>query len=754
MAQDPTLTSSAPNPKLEQLIENGIECLNKAENTSEDWLYDLYIADALKEFRSAVEITSNEPWLWFQIGWLNLIDNAEIDDPEPIRAALLRALDLDPDLVAAHVALAYVEAKISRAHYFDSEDYSGYLDFILEVADEVELLEQRIAENDEAEIVDAFRAQIDQLRADLKGATDGVRQRMEQAIWTGPSGEHLRAAMERNWYEIFTARDVTIAGTDVVIEYYPCVIGNLRLIDMLDELGDYLPPSERADLYHSIGMGYSDGNIRPAGVRWVEYDIKWFEKAARWADQVTDHGELFRLFSHLSGAYQEMKPPDYSAAFDSILKAYSHLIELGDRDDEYWYWLFHLSHVQLPANWDPGDDWLVVQRVTDAALDQGPFEKSLRDIGGRSLAEFAVWSARTAMRAGYKQSALRFLLRAREIDPDYSAVAELLAEIYLDESDLARALEEYKRVIAVDPANAQAKRLISILELAQEGSLNTKARDLILQFLPELRAGQDDILGELRLQRGLMQQMADAQTIALREVERSRNEDRTERTYDDLLDQLHRLVQEGSRIQPAAWRAARARVAEVLGPKVFNGLRADDSRHFLLTAEVFLAASSDVAAMDAAPIAVEYAKVVETELQRRFLAAIEDYLESRANARDRIRYGSRSIEPNRDGSWQGSLGRLGLGEMSYLLGSIANGENDSVLGAYLRSCGIQAPLLRSLSDDLLKISKKYRNGAAHTHLLTREDLLEFRALLFDRDNGLLKRLVELGQRVDAGTRAG
>lgn len=358
------------------------------------------------------------------------------------------------------------------------------------------------------------------------------------------------------------------------------------------------------------------------------------------------------------------------------------------------------------------------------------------------------------MRAGYKQSALRFLLRAREIDPDYSAVAELLAEIYLDESDLARALEEYKRVIAVDPANAQAKRLISILELAQEGSLNTKARDLILQFLPELRAGQDDILGELRLQRGLMQQMAEAQETALREVERSSNEDRTERAYDDLLDQLHRLVQEGSRIQPAAWRAARARVAEELGPKVFNGLRAEDSRHFLLTAEVFLAASRDLAAMDAAPIAVEYAKVVETELQNRFLAALENYLEGRANARDRIRYGSRFIEPNRDGSWQGSLGRMGLGDMSYLLGSIASGENDSALGTFLRSCGIQASLLRSLSNDLLKISTKYRNGAAHTHRLTRENLLEFRTLLFDRDNGLLKRLVELGQRVDAGPRAG
>jgi hypothetical protein len=250
-----------------------------------------------------------------------------------------------------------------------------------------------------------------------------------------------------------------------------------------------------------------------------------------------------------------------------------------------------------------------------------------------------------------------------------------------------------------------------------------------------------------------MEKMAEAQKAALREVERSRNEDRAERTYDELLEQLHRLVQEGSRIQPAAWRAARARVAEELGPKVFNGLRAQDSRHFLLTAEVFLAASRDVADMDSAPIAVEYAKVVETELQKRFLTALEDHLESRADTRN-IRCGRKTLTPDRDSAWIGAFQRLGLGDMSYLLNSIANGENDSVLGAYLRSRGIHAQMLKSIGDDLLRISTTYRNGAAHTHRLTRENLLEFRTMLFDRNNGLLKRLVELGQSVEAGTSAG
>jgi hypothetical protein len=57
-------------------------------------------------------------------------------------------------------------------------------------------------------------------------------------------------------------------------------------------------------------------------------------------------------------------------------------------------------------------------------------------------------------------------------------------------------------------------------------------------------------------------------------------------------------------------------------------------------------------------------------------------------------------------------------------------------------------MLKSIGDDLLRISTTYRNGAAHTHRLTRENLLEFRALLFNSENGLLKRLVELGRRVD------
>lgn len=747
MTIEPTLISDGHNPILERLIDDALDSLEQADKSSaDDWFYSYHVAEALKEFRNAVEIAPHEPWLWFQIGWLSLVASDEINDPNTVRTSLEQALALDPELVAAHVALAFLEAKVSDARDQFTE---GIIELIAERGGEDELLEKQIAESDDPDATKALQARLDELRAAMEQTAGGLQRQFHQAIWTGPSGEHLRAAMESNWEELFLARGVTIPGTDIVVEFYPFAIWSSRIVDMLDKLGEYLPTSERANYYHRVGMGFCNRCWWEVGQEWAEYDIRWFEKAARWADEVTDDDELFRLYTHLGGAYREMKPPDYSAAFKSALEAYSHLIQLENRDGEYRYWLWH---IRTPANWDPGDDWLVVQRLTDAALDQSPFKGRLSDIGGKDLANLAVWGARTALRADHKQSALTYLLRAREIDPTYSAVAVLLAEIYLDKSDLTRALEEYKRVIEGDPTNDQARRLIPVLELAQEGSLNAQARSLILQVLPELRAGQDVILEELSLQRGLMQEFAEAQQTALRELDQSRNEDRDERTYDELFDQLHRLVQEGSRIQPAAWRAARSRVAEELGSKVFNGLRAEDSRHYLLTAEVFLAASRDVAAMDAAPIAVEYAKVVETELKKRFLTALEDHLESRATTRN-VRCGRRTLTPGQDGSWKGAFQRLGLGETGYLLKDIAKGANDSALGDFLRSRGIQHGVLLSVSDNLRVISTKYRNGAAHTRRLSRNDLLEFRKLLFSPENGLLGRLVELGQRVDAGARA-
>ena len=97
---------------------------------------------------------------------------------------------------------------------------------------------------------------------------------------------------------------------------------------------------------------------------------------------------------------------------------------------------------------------------------------------------------------------------------------------------------------------------------------------------------------------------------------------------DSILDQLNNLVQQGSKIQPAAWRSASYRAISELGTDVFNNLH-PDSQHFLTTAEVFYAASENVASeMDASPIAVEYAKVVETELRNRFLPALARGLEA------------------------------------------------------------------------------------------------------------------------------
>ena len=254
------------------------------------------------------------------------------------------------------------------------------------------------------------------------------------------------------------------------------------------------------------------------------------------------------------------------------------------------------------------------------------------------------------------------------------------------------------------------------------------------------------ILEELSIQRDLMERVADAQHRAQVELGRPRNE---ERAYAELFDQLHRLVQEGSRIQPAAWHSARSRLVDRLGAEVYGSLQGNDSQHFLITAEVFFTASRDVKAMtDAAPIAVEYAKVVETELKERFLSDVGTYLDLKRHVQG-LRCGNDIIGKQQAGSWKVAMKRLGLGQVGYLLMSIAEGVNDDALGDYLKSRGIRRDLLDSIGENVLKIAGKYRNGAAHTHSLTRGDLEEFRELLFERETGLLYRLVELGRRVEA-----
>ena len=63
---------------------------------------------------------------------------------------------------------------------------------------------------------------------------------------------------------------------------------------------------------------------------------------------------------------------------------------------------------------------------------------------------------------------------------------------------------------------------------------------------------------------------------------------------DSIMDQLNNLIQQGSKVQPAAWRSASDRVISELGNEIFSNLH-PDSQHFLTTAKVLYPTSENVA---------------------------------------------------------------------------------------------------------------------------------------------------------------
>ncbi len=740
--------TSKGDKRLSALIRDGLRHLEHAESGDEDDYFDFAteVGNAINAFKEATKLAPDEPWLWFQIGWWSSFEQPDSDDVfeddvgdwETSRHALDRTLLLDPGNVAAHMLLAYRDIQAIYSNYvkevsalfYGNDGYSK----------RKRRIKERLAISNEEATRSLVEEQLSVLEAHTEQAETEIIARRDLAVWDGPPGEHIRTGMNSeligSWY---FHRIPAEAETDVTHWNYPFATERSfwRFVDILDNLGEFLPASRRPGYYNWVGMCFVNGWSQP-------YDKRWFEHGAKWASDDTDYETLFLLFAHLGGAYAESTPPDYLAAYKSLQQAYSYLIGMPDREWGYSYWLSHISRFNA---WDPGDDWPIFQQVLDLALDQTPFRKTLTELDGNlTLVDFAETGARMALKRGERQVAIGYLLQAQNLDPTHITIAKLLVEVYLDEKRWSKALQELRKVSAINPADEQAVRLIPVLELAQEGTLNKQARDLILTVLPDLRAGQEMILDELSLQRDLMQRVADAQNRAQIELGQPRNE---ERAYAELFDQLHRLVQKGSRIQPAAWHSARSRLVDKLGSEVYGSLQGTDSQHFLITAEVFFTASRDVKAMtDAAPIAVEYAKVVETELKDRFLSDLGAYLDLKKHVQG-LRCGDVSIGKQQAESWMVAMKKLGLGQVGHLLMSIAGGVNDDALGDYLKSRGIRRDLLNSIGEDVLKIAGKYRNGAAHTRNLTRGDLEEFRELLFERETGLLYRLVELGRRVEA-----
>jgi hypothetical protein len=260
----------------------------------------------------------------------------------------------------------------------------------------------------------------------------------------------------------------------------------------------------------------------------------------------------------------------------------------------------------------------------------------------------------------------------------------------------------------------------------------------VIAQLTDLQAGQELILGELTIQRNMLERVS-AIRDDLAHFQQPPDDDQTDQ-YTRLLDQLHRVVQ-GAKIQLASWQASREQVRTNLSEDVFRGL-SPSAEHFLVTAEVFFHASQDISPqIDAGLISVEYAKVVEVELRDGLLTALGRHLDQQ-KYRGRL-FGAEEIHKSGRLTWEHTLSGVGLGTTANLLDKAATGgENEAVMN-FIEELGFDRAWVRKLSDEVRLISNHYRNGAAHTKPLSHDDLVAFRTLLFD--GTLLRRLVELSR---------
>ena len=637
------------------------------------------------------DLAPDEPWIWFQIGFWSVALEGRCQDVEGAREALEHVLKLDPANDPAHCAMAYLTLR-----------HGPYADDGL-----VQRLGAAEAERDDI-LAAVLQWWID---ADLKGAVrpdifpESLQQdylhhdeeakalraeweaKSQAILWDGPTGLHLRAVSDSTGgiRGLPFGHSARIAGTDLVLDYFPNDLASGLVFSQLDALGEeVLPEVLRAEYYNELGLSFEDfGDGYRLG-------LPWFKKAVQW--DAGDADALQAAFCHLGIGLLETESPDYLAACDAFEQSYRHLMRMADPSSDFWYWIDPVKGC-LDA-WQPRDDLPRFLGLCDLALDLSPFgRKPLDKDIGDSLAAVAETAAKQLLERCDLPGAERYLRQSCELDPTRTSAVRLLAELYFGPERWSQALAEYRRITEQDPKDRRAHLLVLLLEEMVEKTHGREAFERILGEFAQLRAGQELILDELVTQRDMLQRVADAQRRVRDAIERPGG---AERAYEEFAAQLHSLIQEGSRIQPAAWRVAEQRLIAELGEETIDRL-SHDGRHFLITAEAFHAASRDVAALaDAAVIAVEYAKVLEVELSTRLMPALARHLDDKHYA-GRL-YASNEIRRGGDG-WGGALSKQGIGTIGAMIDRAAAGDDDNrIVTQYFSGLGFDQAWIAKLAD--------------------------------------------------------
>lgn len=361
------------------------------------------------------------------------------------------------------------------------------------------------------------------------------------------------------------------------------------------------------------------------------------------------------------------------------------------------------------------DDWFVSRQRLRWLLDESPicFDIYARDEEGEfkeALKRDDGWLRRlrwldvAVYTHGYKSvsydSVLAFNSRTAELTSYGQAVAEAVLASWNNE-----------------PGKPS---MLSLLDDVQSLGLAPIPAGTISEEVAELR----EMMSDLHILVGSLQaDFGKAQRSFAQRLSDLADEVQKDQAYQEVYEELHQLVVRSLAQVDDRIREYDSRLASRLG-ETWSQL-GQKSRDFLSSAEYLYSEHRGTHALDFAPAAVEYCKVVEWELRKRLIDSLADHL-------------------NMKKRWL-SLGRLAC----ILEGSQGRKRHDRavefVSERYSRD--VREFILNDLPDDLLRITRKYRNGAAHAERLLQNEVEEFRDLLLGTEDGttpsLLQRIVQI-----------
>jgi len=293
---------------------------------------------------------------------------------------------------------------------------------------------------------------------------------------------------------------------------------------------------------------------------------------------------------------------------------------------------------------------------------------------------------------------VNFNSRTIEFTPSGRAVAESILASWNDEPGKPSVLAFLDSVQSLGLAPAAGEALLEEVRSLREmiAALHIQVSTLKAEFT--------------KAQRSFAQQLADLT-----------DEAQKDRVYQEAYEELHQLVVHSLDQVDDRIREYDSRLADHLGA-TWGQLEAQ-SRHFLSSAEYLYSENQGAKALDFGPAAIEYCKVIEFELKERLVDSLADRL---------------------DRPW------ISLGQLAHLLQDSQNSKNypqvvNFVSKRYAQD--VQEFILHELPPVLKRITKKYRNGAAHTERLSQPAVEEFRTLLLDGESegipSLLQRIVQI-----------